>query len=428
MKKMNQKSTGGITLIALVITIIVLLILAGVSIATLTGENGILTQVSNAKGQTTESAAREEVEIAYQAALTDLHSGKISQDEVATKLGEELGVTVTKDGENYKLNYKGYSMTISKATGKVTVASTEPAKAIKWIYEENADGNIEITGMDLSDYESNYDGFYSEEILLGMDTLNIPSKIEEKQVVKLSFEETITPQGFSPKIKDVKKIIYGDSIEEMANQTSNKIFFEALEEIVWPQNLKIIGDNVFEGCTSLISINIPDGVTSIGSNAFLMCSNLSSVNIPNTVISIGNAAFWDTNGLTLNFNNGKNDNLEIPENKWGASTIMINGVATTNFTLIPSGNQIMSTESCTYEANIGENWNDWIERNKSVIQSGIAKEFFDVKSVCGTQLNGEFDGFSTEVWVSYTLTNSSGVLVKTTDIIQPEEDYTLTIN
>ena len=37
----NQKQTNqGITLIALVITIIVLLILAGVSIATLTGENG----------------------------------------------------------------------------------------------------------------------------------------------------------------------------------------------------------------------------------------------------------------------------------------------------------------------------------------------------------------------------------------------------
>ena len=39
----NQK---GITLIALVITIIVLLILAGVSIAMLTGNNGILTQAN----------------------------------------------------------------------------------------------------------------------------------------------------------------------------------------------------------------------------------------------------------------------------------------------------------------------------------------------------------------------------------------------
>ena len=44
-----KKSMKGITLIALVITIIVLLILAGVSIATLTGENGILTRAQEAK-------------------------------------------------------------------------------------------------------------------------------------------------------------------------------------------------------------------------------------------------------------------------------------------------------------------------------------------------------------------------------------------
>lgn len=44
-----RKSESGITLIALVITIIVLLILAGVTIATLTGQNGILTQSQKAK-------------------------------------------------------------------------------------------------------------------------------------------------------------------------------------------------------------------------------------------------------------------------------------------------------------------------------------------------------------------------------------------
>ena len=43
-----MKNQKGITLIALVITIIVLLILAGVSIAMLTGQNGILTRASGA--------------------------------------------------------------------------------------------------------------------------------------------------------------------------------------------------------------------------------------------------------------------------------------------------------------------------------------------------------------------------------------------
>ena len=53
----------GITLIALVITIIVLLILAGVSIAMLTGDNGIITQAKLAKEKTEEAQRKEEQEL-----------------------------------------------------------------------------------------------------------------------------------------------------------------------------------------------------------------------------------------------------------------------------------------------------------------------------------------------------------------------------
>ena len=58
------KEKKGITLIAFVITIIVLLILAGVTISTLTGENGILTQAESAKEKTEKSERREQVEMA----------------------------------------------------------------------------------------------------------------------------------------------------------------------------------------------------------------------------------------------------------------------------------------------------------------------------------------------------------------------------
>ena len=57
--KEKLKNMKGITLIALVITIIVLLILAGVSIAMLTGENGIITQAQKAKENTEQSAKNE---------------------------------------------------------------------------------------------------------------------------------------------------------------------------------------------------------------------------------------------------------------------------------------------------------------------------------------------------------------------------------
>ena len=69
--KEQLKKNSGITLIALVITIIVLLILAGVSIAMLTGENGILTQAQNAKNRTAEAEAQERQDLEEQNALID---------------------------------------------------------------------------------------------------------------------------------------------------------------------------------------------------------------------------------------------------------------------------------------------------------------------------------------------------------------------
>ncbi|MBD9158537.1 MAG: hypothetical protein EGQ16_01635, partial [Clostridiales bacterium] len=54
-----MKKEKGITLVALVVTIIVLLILSGVTVAMLAGQNGILTQAQKAK-KATEAAAQEE--------------------------------------------------------------------------------------------------------------------------------------------------------------------------------------------------------------------------------------------------------------------------------------------------------------------------------------------------------------------------------
>ena len=62
-EKMRIKNEKGITLIALVITIIILLILAGISIATLTGENGILNKSDIAKQETTKQGAKEKVQV-----------------------------------------------------------------------------------------------------------------------------------------------------------------------------------------------------------------------------------------------------------------------------------------------------------------------------------------------------------------------------
>lgn len=69
MKK--TKKNKGITLIALVITIIVLLILAGISISTLTGQNGLLTKASQAKETSVIAEESEIIKMAYSNLLAD---------------------------------------------------------------------------------------------------------------------------------------------------------------------------------------------------------------------------------------------------------------------------------------------------------------------------------------------------------------------
>ena len=82
------KSTKGITLIALVVTIIVLLILAGVSIAMLTGNNGILTQGKRAKEEQAHAAVKEGIMLLY-------NEYKTKQEVNSSKVQEETKVAST---------------------------------------------------------------------------------------------------------------------------------------------------------------------------------------------------------------------------------------------------------------------------------------------------------------------------------------------
>ena len=63
MKKKNLEKNRGITLIALVITIIVLLILAGISISMLSGDNSLLKRAGEAKNRTELSSLKEEAQM-----------------------------------------------------------------------------------------------------------------------------------------------------------------------------------------------------------------------------------------------------------------------------------------------------------------------------------------------------------------------------
>lgn len=69
---------------------------------------------------------------------------------------------------------------------------------------------------------------------------------------------------------------------------------QLVTELIIPDEVTRISDDVFAGCTSLVSAVIPESVTNIKSGAFYGCSGLESISIPDSVTSIGSLAFYNT--------------------------------------------------------------------------------------------------------------------------------------
>ena len=115
-----KKESRGITLIALVITIVVLLILAAVSIATLTGDNGILTKAQTAQKLTKQETAKEKIQVEVLGSLDN--SGNIDLNELNENLKNVEGITKGYPIEELpaELTVDGYTVKIEKS-GKVTV-------------------------------------------------------------------------------------------------------------------------------------------------------------------------------------------------------------------------------------------------------------------------------------------------------------------
>ena len=112
--KIKQKNNiKGITLLALVVTIIVLLILAGVSISAIVGIDGIISQAGNASEKTTEGRGKEKIELAlgeYQIknteeSLTDFFKSK-DWCKNATE-NEDKTIEVTTDEGSYEVSQGG---------------------------------------------------------------------------------------------------------------------------------------------------------------------------------------------------------------------------------------------------------------------------------------------------------------------------------
>ncbi len=160
-KKFNAKGVGaglvsarkerGITLIALVITIIVLLILAGVTIAMVVGDNGILNRARQAKTETEKEEAREKVQVAV-AGSYELDGYNVE------KINKELGTDI----ENLPaiVEQNSYKFTIAK-DGNVYDGECFFMTVNKENYGEYVDYGIDIDGDE--DTTNDWRIFYRDE-------------------------------------------------------------------------------------------------------------------------------------------------------------------------------------------------------------------------------------------------------------------------
>lgn len=131
------KKENGITLVALVITIIVLLILAGVSISMISGDDGIATRASEAKSGTDLGNAKEAIDLAISTAKTDYYAafaeGNTAEKPISTnhlksyvkKQGYNIVTTsdvALEDGDTFDIAV-GADGTTAAYTVKVVVSS-----------------------------------------------------------------------------------------------------------------------------------------------------------------------------------------------------------------------------------------------------------------------------------------------------------------
>lgn len=277
MKNLNievEENKKGITLVALIVTIVVLLILAGVSLNLLIGNNGIITRARQAKISNDLSSYKEQLAMFiadkkaenpefYESSLTAgknnlYYNTKTSEDEKTIK-------DIINDVKDEYLD----SLEVVK--GKLTI-NTQDKDIIKVAQAVGVDPNpYDIRNGVLQSSDGN---------LLLMDengTLRIPDSVTE------------IGEGAFSGVKGLKTIIIPGTVKTIA--TSAFSFNTTLETVVLEEGVESIGNQAFNGCSNIKNVNLPQSLKRIGSLAFYQCSKLETVTIPGNVQDIGNYAF-----------------------------------------------------------------------------------------------------------------------------------------
>ena len=145
-KKNNQR---GITLIAFVVTIIVLIILAGVNINMLVGDNGIITQAQSADERTEKAAIEEKMQLAQMQLQMENRENTVNNMlekmvEEGTVQEDEIDLIRIEDDGNAILKVKDVEINIGKINGSEPLLNDElegnekyKTFITKWKIEQN---------------------------------------------------------------------------------------------------------------------------------------------------------------------------------------------------------------------------------------------------------------------------------------------------
>ena len=312
--KLKIKQEKGITLIALVVTIVVLLILAGVSISLVLNNNGLISKAKDAKNSTEKGQAQDEVNLAINylqiedatSTLTREDKRKILEDELR-KISADSSVSIS--GSGYKITHKKYDFFVDEdlkisSSGKTFDAvewdkKAAPEDVFIWKSDDpnNADYGV-IIG-----YKKNVDNY---------TILRFPSRCTKisthysYDVYKDYEDDEPTVRSYT---KNILKVEMPDTITELGDGAFSgerrSFYFSSLERVELSKSLSKIEEAAFSGCENLNDIEIPDNIVEISSSAFDGCTNLQQINLPEELEKIGGWVFKGCRAL---------ESITIPEN------------------------------------------------------------------------------------------------------------------
>jgi len=307
-----RKENEGITLIALVITIIVLLILAGVTIATLTGDNGILTKANKAKEQTEIGKEKEIVKLATTAVITT--NNAIDKDSLQSELNKTAG---DKKTEVYDYNQKFQIYFIDS----------------KRYYEIDKNFNIELINVTNGEKRISLKCINSKkEVLKEIEIITLndnsiiePPEIEKYEPSESSFSKTITQDteidilyyyviqkedlvftglnssgNVTENESEIKSYMIGDGSSNSKNALTSIINYDFVLYVPEEYNGKVvnkIGNYAFSRASNLTKLQISNNIITIGAWTFLGCNKFKLLEIPDNVQIITADAFHDCSGI-----------------------------------------------------------------------------------------------------------------------------------